>query len=134
MKSERKAHIVSLLFLAVFCILAAGSMDTPAPTGTDASPANNYQQSSLPASGRAESVIRISAENLLAEFQRSEADKEVRIKNESLSTYLNDNTETAEARYTGKRIQVTGIVTGVFIPSIETSRRVLESRGTGISD
>jgi hypothetical protein len=79
-------------------------------------------------------LIRISAENLLAEFQRSEADKEVRIKKESLSTYLNDNTETAEARYTGKRIQVTGIVTGVFIPSIETSRRVSESRGTGITD
>jgi hypothetical protein len=82
----------------------------------------------------AASVIHISAENLLAEFQRSEADKEVRIKNESLSTYLNDKTETAEDRYKGKRIQVTGIVTGVFIPSIETSRRVLESRGTGIFD
>ena len=95
---------------------------------------NDYRQSSSPASGDAESVIRISAENLLAEFQRSEADKELRIKNESLSTYLNDKTETAEDRYKGKRIQVTGIVTGVFIPSIETSRRVLESRGKGISD
>jgi hypothetical protein len=94
----------------------------------------DHQQSSSPASGNAESVIRISAENLLAEFQRSEADKELRIKNESLSAYLNDKTETAEARYTGKRIQVTGIVTGVFIPSIETSRRVSESRGTGIFD
>ena len=134
MKSERKAHIVSLLFLAVFCILAAGSMGTPAPTGTDASPANNYRQSSSPASGNAESVIRISAESLLVEFQRSEADKELRAKSESLSAYLNDNTETAEARYRGKRIQVTGIVTGVFIPSIETSRRILESRGTGIFD
>jgi len=82
----------------------------------------------------AASVIHISAENLLAEFQRSESDKEVRIKNESLSTYLNDKTETAEDRYKGKRIQVTGIVTGVFIPSIETSRRVLESRGSGIFD
>ena len=98
MKLERKAHIVSLLFLAVFCILAAGSMETPSPTGTEASHANDYQQSSSPASRNAESVIRISAEKLLAEFQRSEADKEVRIKNESLSTYLNDNTETAEAR------------------------------------
>ena len=104
------------------------------PTTDLSQSSNDYQQSSSPASGNAESVIRISAENLLAEFQRSEADKEVRIKKESLSTYLNDNTETAEARYTGKRIQVTGIVTGVFIPSIETSRRVLESRGTGISD
>ena len=79
-------------------------------------------------------MIRISAENLLAEFQRSEADKELRIKNESLSTYLDDKTETAEDRYKGKRIQVTGIVTGVFIPSIETSRRILQSRGTGIFD
>jgi hypothetical protein len=104
------------------------------PTTDLSQSSNDYQQSSSPASGNAESVIRISAENLLAEFQRSEADKEVRIKNESLSTYLNDKTETAEARYTGKRIKVTGIVTGVFIPSIETSRRVLESRGTGITD
>jgi TonB family protein len=134
LKSERKAHIVSLLFLAVFCILAAGSMGTPAPTGTNASLANDYQQSSSPAFKGAESVIRISAENLLAEFQRSEADKEVRIKNESLSTYLNDNTETAEARDKGKRIELTGIVTGVFIPSLETSRRILESRGKGIFD
>ncbi len=134
MKSERKANLVSLLFLAVFCILAAGSMGSPAPTKTDASPANDYQQSNLPPSGSSRSVIRISAENLLAEFQRSEADKEVRIKNESLSTYLNDNTETADSRYKGKRIEVTGIVTGVFIPSIETSRRILESRGKGIFD
>jgi hypothetical protein len=104
------------------------------PTTDLSQSSNDYQQSSSPASENAESVIRISAENLLAEFQRSEADKELRIKNESLSTYLNDKTETAEARYTGKRIQVTGIVTGVFIPSIETSRRVLESRGTGITD
>jgi hypothetical protein len=109
-------------------------METPSPTGTEASHANDYQQSSSPASRNAESVIRISAEKLLAEFQRSEADKEVRIKNESLSTYLNDNTETAEARYKGKRIEVTGIVTGVFVPSIETSRRILESRGKGIFD
>ena len=135
MKSERKAHIVSLLLLAVFCILAAGSMDTPcSPTGTDASPVNDYRQSSSPTSPGAQSVIRISAENLLAEFQRSEADKEARAKSESLSTYLNDNTETAEARYKGKRIEVTGIVTGVFIPSLETSRRILESRGKGIFD
>jgi TonB family protein len=104
------------------------------PTTDLSQSSNDYQQSSSPASGDAESVIRISAENLLADFQRSEADKELRIKNESLSTYLNDKTETAEDRYTSKRIQVTGIVTGVFIPSIETSRRVLESRGTGISD
>jgi len=104
------------------------------PTTDLSQSSNDSQQSSSPASGNAESLIRISAENLLAEFQRSEADKEVRIKKESLSTYLNDNTETAEARYTGKRIQVTGIVTGVFIPSIETSRRVSESRGTGITD
>jgi hypothetical protein len=104
------------------------------PTTDLSQSSNDYQQSSSPASGDAESVIRISAENLLAEFQRSEADKELRIKNESLSTYLNDKTETAEDRYKGKRIQVTGIVTGVFIPSIETSRRVLESRGKGISD
>lgn len=134
MKSEREAHVVSLLLLAVFCILAAGSMDTPAPTGTDASPSPTIPQSSLPASGSVQSVIHVSAENLLAEFQRSEADKEVRIKNEGLSTYLNDNTETAEDRYKGKRIEVTGIVTGVFIPSIETSRRILESRGKGIFD
>ena len=134
LKSERKAHVVSLLLLAVFCILAAGSMDTPAPTGTDASPSPIIPQSSLPASGSVQSVIHVSAENLLAEFQRSEADTEVRIKNESLSTYLNDKTETAEARYKGKRIEVTGIVTGVFIPSIETSRRIVESRGKGIFD
>jgi hypothetical protein len=104
------------------------------PTTDLSQSSNDYQQSSSPVSGDAESVIRISAENLLAEFQQSEADKELRIKNESLSTYLNDKTETAEDRYKGKRIQVTGIVTGVFIPSIETSRRVLESRGKGISD
>jgi len=109
-------------------------MDAPAPTGTNASPAHDYQQSSSPASVGAQSVIRISAENLLAEFQRSEADKEARAKSESLSTYLNDNTETAEARYKGKRIELTGIVTGVFIPSLETSRRILESRGKGIFD
>ena len=104
------------------------------PTTDLSQSSNDYQQASSPASGNAESVIRISAENLLAEFQRSEADKELRIKNESLSTYLNDKTETAEDRYKGKRVQVTGIVTGVFIPSIETSRRILESRGTGMSD
>ena len=104
------------------------------PTTDLSQSSNDYQQSSSPASGNAESVIRISAENLLAEFQRSEADKELRIKNESLSTYLNDKTETAEDGYKGKRIQVTGIVTGVFIPSIETSRQVAESRGTGITD
>ena len=104
------------------------------PTTDLSQSSNDNQQSSSPASGDAESVIRISAENLLAEFQRSEANKELRIKNESLSAYLNDKTETAEDRYKGKRIQVTGIVTGVFIPSIETSRRVLESRGTGISE
>jgi len=95
---------------------------------------NDRQQSRSPASGDAESVIRISAEDLIADFQRSEANKEQRIKNESLSAYLNDKTQTAEDRYRGKRIQVTGIVTGVFIPSIETSRRLLASRGTGISD
>jgi hypothetical protein len=95
---------------------------------------NDYQQSNSPVSGNAESVIRISAQKLLAEFQRSEADKEARIKNESLSTYLSDNTETAEARYKGKRIELTGIVTGVFIPSLETSQRILESRGKGIFD
>lgn len=134
MKSERKAHVISLLFMAVFCILAAGSMETPAPIVSDTSPTNGHQQSNLPVSGSAESVIRISAESLLAEFQRSEADKEVRIKNESLSTYLNDNTETAENRYKGKRLEVNGIVTGVFIPSIETSRRILENRGKGILD
>jgi len=105
-----------------------------APTTDLSQSSGRYQQSGSLASGDAESVIRVSAENLLAEFQRSEADKELRIKNESLSTYLNDKTETAEDRYKGKRIQLTGIVTGVFIPSIETSRRVLESRGTGISD
>jgi hypothetical protein len=104
------------------------------PTTDLSQSSNDFQQSSSPASGDAESVIRISAENLIADFQRSEADKELRMKNESLSTYLNDKTETAEDRYKGKRIQVTGIVTGVFIPSIETSRRVLESRGKGISD
>ena len=104
------------------------------PTTDLSQSSNDFQQSSSPVSGNAESVIRISAENLLTEFQRSEADKELRIKNENLSTYLNDKTETADDRYKGKRIQVTGIVTGVFIPSIETSRRILESRGTGISD
>ena len=110
------------------------SQQNDGPTTNLSQSSNDYQQSSSPASGDAESVIRISAEKLLAEFQRSEADKELRIKSESLSTYLSDKTETAEARYKGKRIQVTGIVTGVFIPSIETSRRVLESRGKGISD
>ena len=105
-----------------------------APTTDLSQSSGHYQQSGSLASGDAESVIRVSAENLLAEFQRSEADKELRIKNESLSTYLNDKTETAEDRYKGKRIQLTGIVTGVFIPSIETSRRVLERRGKGISD
>ena len=109
-------------------------MGTPAPTGTDASHVNDPRQASWSTPTGAQSVIRISAENLLADFQRSEADKEARAKSESLSTYLNDKTETAEDRYKGKRIQVTGIVTGVFIPSIETSRRVLESRGKGISD
>jgi len=134
LKSERKAHVASFILLAVFCILAAGSMGTPAPTGTDASHVNDSRQASSSTSPGAQSVIRISAENLLAEFQRSEADKEARAKSESLSTYLNDNTETAEARYKGKRIELTGIVTGVFIPSLETSRRILESRGKGIFD
>lgn len=134
MKSERKAHVASFIFLAAFCILAAGSMGTPAPTGTDASHVNDPRQASWSTPTGAQSVIRISAENLLAEFQRSEADKEARAKSESLSKYLNDNTETAEARYKGKRIELTGIVTGVFIPSLETSRRILESRGKGIFD
>jgi len=110
------------------------SLQSNEPTTDLSQSSNDHHQSSSPASRDTESVISISAENLLAEFQRSEADKELRIKNESLSTYLNDKTETAEDRYKDKRIQVTGIVTGVFIPSIETSRRVLESRGTGITD
>jgi len=59
LKSERKAHIVSFLFLAVFCILAAGSMDTPAPTGTDASPAQFPAQN-------------VSAERLFLDYQRNE--------------------------------------------------------------
>jgi len=96
--------------------------------------AMDRSQSSSATSEGAGSVIHISAENLLAEFQRSEANKELRIKRESLSELLNDKTETAETRYRGKRIQVTGIVTGVFIPSLEASRRILASRGTGITD
>ena len=136
-------HILASILIGCLVLFAIASLNinrnrhtqqNDGPTTDLSQSSNAYQQSSSPASGNAESVIRISAENLLAEFQRSEADKELRIKNESLSTYLNDKTETAEARYTGKRIQVTGIVTGVFIPSIETSRRVLESRGTGITD
>ena len=132
--------LAALLFFGLVMLNSfqnSGTQHNPQNDGptTDLSHSSNvYQQSSSPASKNTESVIRISAENLLAEFQRSEADKEMRIKNESLSTYLNDKTETAEDRYKGKRIHVTGIVTGVFIPSIETSRRVLESRGTGIFD
>jgi hypothetical protein len=126
------AFILVCVVIGMFA--AAGYNSQPPSTGTAVSPTNGYRQSSSPASASAESVIRISAENLLAEFQRSEADKEVRMKSESLSTYLNDNTETAETRYKGKRIEVTGIVTGVFIPSLETSRRILESRGKGIFD
>jgi len=136
-------HVLASILIGCLVLFAIASLNinrnrhaqqNDGPTTDLSQSSNDYQQSSSPASGDAESVIRISAENLLAEFQRSEADKELRIKNESLSTYLNDKTETAEARYTGKRIQVTGIVTGVFIPSIETSRRVSESRGTGITD
>ena len=126
-----------LVLFAIARLTINGNRDAHQNSGptTDLSQSSDhYQQSGSAASGDTESVIRVSAENLLAEFQRSEADKELRIKNESLSTYLNDKTETAEDRYKGKRIQLTGIVTGVFIPSIETSRRVLESRGTGISD
>ena len=128
------ALAVIILVFVVYSNIGPHSSNSAGSPSPNSQSSNDYQQSSSPASGDAESVIRISATNLLAEFQRSEADKEQRIKNESLSAYLNDKTETAEDRYKGKRIQVTGIVTGVFIPSIETSRRVLESRGKGISD
>lgn len=72
MKSERKAHIVSLLFLAVFCILAAGSMDTPAPTGTDASPAQFPAQN-------------VSAERLFLDYQRNEVSADSMYKGRTLA-------------------------------------------------
>ena len=72
MKSERKAHIVSLLFLVVFCILAAGSMDTPAPTGTDASPAQFPAQN-------------VSAERLFLDYQRNEVSADSMYKGRTLA-------------------------------------------------
>ena len=142
-ESEGRRRVLSFVLIGGLVLFAIAILNTDknrhaqqndGPTTDLSQSSNDNQQSSSPASGDAESVIRISAENLLAEFQRSEANKELRIKSESLSTYLNDKTVTAGDRYKDKRIQVTGIVTGVFIPSIETSRRVLERRGKGISD
>jgi osmotically-inducible protein OsmY len=72
LKSERKAHIVSLLFLAVFCILAAGSMDTPAPTGTDASPTQSPAQN-------------VSAERLFLDYQRNEVSADSMYKGRTLA-------------------------------------------------
>ena len=72
MKSERKAHIVSLLFLVVFCILAAGSMDTPAQTGTDASPAQFPAQN-------------VSAERLFLDYQRNEVSADSMYKGRTLA-------------------------------------------------
>jgi osmotically-inducible protein OsmY len=72
LKSERKAHIVSLLFLVVFCILAAGSMDTPAPTGTDASPAQFPAQN-------------VSAERLFLDYQRNEVSADSMYKGRTLA-------------------------------------------------
>lgn len=72
MKSERKAHIVSLLFLAVFCILAAGSMDTPTPTGTDSSPARGPAQN-------------VSAERLFLDYQRNEVSADSMYKGRTLA-------------------------------------------------
>jgi hypothetical protein len=72
LKSERRAHIVSLLFLAVFCILAAGSMDTPTPTGTDASPARGPAQN-------------VSAERLFLDYQRNEVSADSMYKGRTLA-------------------------------------------------
>jgi len=72
LKSERKAHIVSLLFLAVFCILAAGSMDTPTPTGTDSSPARGPAQN-------------VSAERLFLDYQRNEVSADSMYKGRTLA-------------------------------------------------
>lgn len=79
-------------------------------------------------------VLYRSAEDLLAEFRQSAEAYQARLKSESLSAALQDNTETAEDRYRNKTIQVTGVLTGVFIPSIQTSEQMLTSRGTGIFD
>jgi len=72
LKSERKAHIVSFLFLAVFCILAAGSMDTPATTGTDSSPARGPAQN-------------VSAERLFLDYQRNEVSADSMYKGRTLA-------------------------------------------------
>jgi len=72
LKSERRAHIVSLLFLAVFCILAAGSMDTPTPSGTDASPARGPAQN-------------VSAERLFLDYQRNEVSADSMYKGRTLA-------------------------------------------------
>jgi osmotically-inducible protein OsmY len=72
LKSERKAHLVSLLFLAVFCILAAGSMDTPAPTGSDASTTQSPAQD-------------VSAERLFLDYQRNEVSADSMYKGRTLA-------------------------------------------------
>ena len=59
MKSDRKAHIASFVSLTVFCILAVGSMDSPAPTKTDTS------SPTLPSQA-------VSAERLFLDYQRNE--------------------------------------------------------------
>ena len=72
MRSEHKAHIASLLFLGVFCILAAGSMDTPAPTGTDASPDRSLAQN-------------VNAERLFLDYQRNEVSADSMYKGRALA-------------------------------------------------
>lgn len=64
------------------------------------------------------STIKISAKDILEEFQSS----------------FENGSQTARDKYTGKKVWLTGIVTGIFVPSREASLRTLESRGTGIFD
>jgi TonB family protein len=54
----------------------------------------------------------------------------ISISAKSLLTEVQHN----KARYVGKKVLVTGVVTGVFIPSLDTSLRVAAGRGTSAFD
>jgi tRNA_anti-like len=97
--------ILALVVCSIFVISRGKATAGPVQDET-----NSVPGASNPQLGLDDEVIRINAFELLSAYQRDE--------------------EAAKARFTNKKVEVTGVLTGVFIPSLEVSMRVAEKGGS----
>jgi hypothetical protein len=108
------APLVLLFGLGIFNALNNRSQPNPPTTFTannalDSNAENDVPVSNTPSNDE-DKVISIDAANLLSAYQRDE--------------------KTATAQFENRKVAVTGVLTGVFIPSIAVSMRVAESGGS----